>query len=51
MLVRVHLLLLLSEAEVPYPYALVVRARVEEFSSGMQGEVADPVVMAREGMQ
>lgn len=47
----VDLFLLLAEIEVPYPYALVVRTGVKEFSTGMQGEVADPVIMTCEGME
>jgi hypothetical protein len=49
--VRVHLLLLLPEVEVPNPDGLVVRGGVEVFAVGVEGEAADPVVVAVEGVQ
>jgi hypothetical protein len=48
---RVHFLLLLPKIEVPYSYALIVGTRVKEFPTGMQGEVADPVIVASECME
>jgi hypothetical protein len=49
--VRVDLLLLLPEVQVPNADGLVVRAGVEVFTVGVQGQTAHPVVVSHEGMK